>query len=44
MNGCVNILTPERFITKNAHGLAVNSCLVEVKKWEGDTSKWTKSI
>jgi trimethylamine-N-oxide reductase (cytochrome c) len=44
MNGCVNILTPERFITKNAHGLAVNSCLVEVRKWEGDTSKWTNII
>ncbi|MDR0817709.1 MAG: molybdopterin-dependent oxidoreductase, partial [Clostridiales Family XIII bacterium] len=44
MHGCVNNLTPERFITKNAHGLAVNSCLVEVKKWEGDTSKWTQSI
>ena len=34
-NGCVNILTPKRFITKNAHGLSVNSCLVEVRKWEG---------
>lgn len=34
-NGCINILTPSRFITKNAHGLAVNSCLVEVRKWEG---------
>jgi trimethylamine-N-oxide reductase (cytochrome c) len=27
-------------ITKNAHGLSVNSCLVEVRKWEGDLSKW----
>jgi trimethylamine-N-oxide reductase (cytochrome c) len=44
VHGCVNNLTPERFITKNAHGLAVNSCLVEVKPWEGDTSKWTKSM
>jgi len=35
MNGCINILTPKRFITKHAHGLAVNSCLVEVRKWEG---------
>ena len=35
-NGCVNILTPKRFITKNAHGLAVNSCLVEVRKWTGE--------
>jgi trimethylamine-N-oxide reductase (cytochrome c) len=29
-------MTPSRFITKNAHGLAVNSCLVEVRKWEGE--------
>ncbi|SHI72336.1 molybdopterin-dependent oxidoreductase [Parasporobacterium paucivorans] len=35
-NGCINNLTPSRFITKNAHGLAVNSCLVEVRKWEGE--------
>jgi trimethylamine-N-oxide reductase (cytochrome c) len=40
MHGCINNLTPERFITKNAHGLSVNSCLVEVRKWEGDLSKW----
>jgi trimethylamine-N-oxide reductase (cytochrome c) len=33
MRGCVNTLTPKRFITKNAHGLAVNSCLVEVRRW-----------
>jgi len=42
--GCVNILTPSRFITKNAHGLAVNSCLVEVRKWEGDAGKWKRCI
>ena len=42
--GCVNILTPKRFITKNAHGLAVNSCLVEVRKWEGDLGQWKNSI
>ncbi|MCL2201371.1 MAG: molybdopterin-dependent oxidoreductase [Oscillospiraceae bacterium] len=44
INGCVNILTPSRFITKNAHGLAVNSCLVEVKKWEGEFGRWKKFI
>ncbi|MBR3004757.1 MAG: molybdopterin-dependent oxidoreductase [Lachnospiraceae bacterium] len=33
--GCINNLTPGRFITRHAHGLAVNSCLVEVKAWEG---------
>jgi len=42
--GCVNVLTPKRNITKNAHGLAVNSCLVEVRKWEGDIGKWKKCI
>ena len=40
ISGCINILTPSRDITKNAHGLAVNSCLVEVRKWEGDLGKW----
>ena len=42
--GCVNILTPKRFITKNAHGLSVNSCLVEVRKWEGECAQWEKCI
>lgn len=37
--GCINNLTPGRFVTKNAHGLAVNSCLVEVRKWERRSSK-----
>ncbi|MCL2366164.1 MAG: molybdopterin-dependent oxidoreductase [Oscillospiraceae bacterium] len=40
VNGCVNILTPKRFITKDSHGLSVNACLVEVRKWEGDIGKW----
>jgi len=39
-NGCVNILTPKRFIIEQGHGLAVNACLVEVRKWEGDLGKW----
>jgi trimethylamine-N-oxide reductase (cytochrome c) len=33
--GCVNILTPSRMISKNAPGMAPNSCLVEIAKWEG---------
>ena len=33
--GCVNLLTPSRMISKNASGMAPNSCLVEVCKWEG---------
>ena len=35
-NGCINILTPSRFITKRSHGLSVNACLVEVRKWNGE--------
>jgi len=31
--GCVNLLTPSRMITKNVHGMAANSCLVEIRKW-----------
>lgn len=32
--GCINILTPHRFISKNACGMAPNSCLIDVQKWE----------
>jgi molybdopterin guanine dinucleotide-containing S/N-oxide reductase-like protein len=32
--GCVNLLTPGRFVSKNAPGEANNSCLVEICKWE----------
>jgi trimethylamine-N-oxide reductase (cytochrome c) len=31
--GCVNLLTPSRLISKNASGMAPNSCLIEVEKW-----------
>ena len=34
--GCINILTPSRFITKNSSGMAPNSCLVEVEKYGGE--------
>ena len=30
--GCVNILTPSRYISKNACGMAPNSCLIEVAR------------
>jgi len=33
--GCMNLLTPSRLVSKNAPGMANNSCLVEVEKWEG---------
>jgi trimethylamine-N-oxide reductase (cytochrome c) len=31
--GCVNILTPSRYITKNSAGMAPNSCLVQIEKY-----------
>jgi anaerobic selenocysteine-containing dehydrogenase len=33
--GCVNILTPSRYITKNSAGMAPNSCLVQVERYHG---------
>ena len=33
--GCINLLTPHRYITKNSCGQAPNSCLVEVEKIQG---------
>jgi molybdopterin guanine dinucleotide-containing S/N-oxide reductase-like protein len=33
--GCVSILTPSRMLSKNAPGMAPNSCLIEIEKWEG---------
>lgn len=32
--GCINVLTPSRMLSKNVPGMAPNSCLVEVSKWE----------
>jgi trimethylamine-N-oxide reductase (cytochrome c) len=32
--GCMNLLAPSRMLSKNAPGMANNSCLVEVCKWE----------
>lgn len=32
--GCVNILTSSRLMSKNAAGMAPNSCLIEISKWE----------
>jgi len=31
--GTINLLTPHRFISKNACGMAPNSCLVEIEEW-----------
>ena len=32
--GCMNILTSDRMMSKNAPGFSPNSCLVEVSRWE----------
>ncbi len=34
--GCVNLLTPARMLSQNAPGMAPNSCLIEVSKWEDE--------
>ncbi len=36
-SGCVNIMTPKRFITPTLTAMASNSCLIQVEKWEGQT-------
>jgi anaerobic selenocysteine-containing dehydrogenase len=33
--GCVNILTPKRFMTPTSTAMANNSCLIQVEKWDG---------
>ena len=35
--GCVSMLTPLRMMSKNAPGMASNTCLVEIAKWEDTT-------
>jgi molybdopterin guanine dinucleotide-containing S/N-oxide reductase-like protein len=35
--GCVNTLTPSRLISKNVPGMAPNSCLIEMCKWENNS-------
>ena len=32
--GCVNLLTPGRMVSQNVPGMAPNSCLIEIRKWE----------
>ncbi len=32
--GCVNLLTPGRMVSKNVPGMAPNSCLIEIARWE----------
>jgi trimethylamine-N-oxide reductase (cytochrome c) len=33
--GCVNMLTSSRMVSKHAPGMTPNSCLCEIRKWEG---------
>jgi trimethylamine-N-oxide reductase (cytochrome c) len=33
--GCLNLLTPARTMSATADGISPNSCLVQVKKWDG---------
>jgi molybdopterin guanine dinucleotide-containing S/N-oxide reductase-like protein len=33
--GCVNILTPHRMMLKHSHSMAPNSCLIDIRKWNG---------
>ena len=33
--GCVNLLTSSRMVSKHAPGMTPNSCLCELRKWEG---------
>jgi trimethylamine-N-oxide reductase (cytochrome c) len=37
--GCVNILTPKRYITPTSTAMANNSCLIQVEKWDGPAGK-----
>ena len=32
--GCVNVLSPSRFITPMSSGMANNSCLIEIEKYD----------
>jgi trimethylamine-N-oxide reductase (cytochrome c) len=34
--GCVNLLTPSRKMSKRAPGMAPNSCLIQIRRWEGE--------
>ena len=34
--GCINLLTSKRFMIKESHSHAANSCLVQIEKWKGE--------
>jgi trimethylamine-N-oxide reductase (cytochrome c) len=35
--GCINMLTPKRFVTPTSPGQAPNSCLVQVERWRRES-------
>jgi trimethylamine-N-oxide reductase (cytochrome c) len=35
ISGCINILTPKRFITPTSTAMANNSCLLQIERWQG---------
>jgi trimethylamine-N-oxide reductase (cytochrome c) len=35
ISGCVNILTPKRYVTPTSTAMANNSCLLQIERWEG---------
>jgi len=37
--GCVNILTPKRYITPTSTAMANNSCLLQIEKWDGSVKE-----
>ena len=39
ISGCVNILTPKRYITPTSTAMANNSCLIQVEKWDGSVGE-----
>ena len=39
ISGCVNILTPKRYITPTSTAMANNSCLIQVEKWDGRSTR-----
>jgi molybdopterin guanine dinucleotide-containing S/N-oxide reductase-like protein len=42
--GCVSILTPSRVMSKNAPGMAPNSCLVEVERWKEEIKSQSSKV
>ena len=41
--GCVNILTPKRYITPTSTAMANNSCLIQVEKWDGSAGAFASA-